>query len=130
MARIFVLDDEENIMRTWVLILGKSGHETTGFSHPREALEAIRQNPPDLLVSDVGLPGMTGIELAITLLKENLPTKVLLCSGQTVTADYIEEAAGRGYDFRVLPKPVGPPVLIETVRQMLGGAPQSKATAR
>ena len=130
MARIFVLDDEENIMRTWVLILNKSGHETTGFGHPHAALEAIRQNPPDLLVSDVGLPGMTGIELAITLLKEKIPTKVLLCSGQTVTADYIDEAAHLGYDFAVLPKPVGPPVLIETVRQLLGGAPQSKATAR
>src|SRR5581483_2164158 len=108
MARIFVLDDEENIMRTWVLILGKSGHEVTGYSHPQAALDAIRQNPPDLLVSDVGLPGMTGIELAITLLKENLPTKVLLCSGQTVTAEYIDEAAELGYDFKVLPKPVGP----------------------
>lgn len=130
MARIFVLDDEENIMRTWVLILSKSGHETTGFSHPQAALEAIRQNPPDLLVSDVGLPGMTGIQLAITLSKEAVPTKVLLCSGQTVTADYLDEAAALGYAFKVLAKPVGPPLLIETVRQMLGEAPQSRATAR
>src|SRR4051812_46780466 len=60
MARIFVLDDEDSIVRTWVLILTKFGYETTGFSHPHDALAAIRQTPPDLLVSDVGLPSMTG----------------------------------------------------------------------
>jgi CheY-like chemotaxis protein len=127
MARIFVLDDEESIKRTWVLILSKFGYDTTGFSHPHAALEAIRQNPPDVLVSDVGLPGMTGIELAITILDEGIPTKVLLCSGQTVTADYIDEAAAKGYHFKVLAKPVGPSVLVQSIRETLGETENSPA---
>lgn len=121
MARIFVLDDEDSIVRTWVLILTKFGHETIGFSHPQDALAAIRKDPPELLVSDVGLPGMTGIELAIHLAKEKIPTKVLLCSGQTVTADYLDEAAEQGYHFTVLPKPVGPPQLLKAITDLLAG---------
>ena len=122
MARVFVLDDEESIVRTWVLILTKFGYETTGFSHPHDALEAIRKNPPELLVSDVGLPAMTGIELAISMAKEGIPTKVLLCSGQTVTADYLDEAAEQGYHFTVLPKPVGPPQLLKSINNLLSNA--------
>ncbi|MGZ4788186.1 MAG: response regulator [Terriglobales bacterium] len=119
MARIFVLDDEESIVRTWMLILSKFGYETSGFSHPEEALQAIRNNPPDLLLSDVGLPGMTGIDLAILLARENIPTKVLLCSGQNVTAEYIQDAAAQGFEFTVLAKPVGPPQLLQTIRELL-----------
>ena len=107
-------------MRTWVLILTKFGYQTTGFSHPHAALEAIRKNPPDILVTDVGLPAMTGIELAITLMDEGIPTKVLLCSGQTVTAEYIDAAAEKGYHFRVLAKPVGPALLVQSIRAALG----------
>lgn len=120
MRQIFVLDDEETIVKTWMLILAKYGYEASGFSNPFEALAAIRSSPPDLLVSDVSLPGMTGIDLAVTLLSENIPTKVLLCSGQTFTGDYIEEAVRKGYSFDVLAKPVGPALLLTKVRELLG----------
>jgi len=105
----------------WQLILKKAGYEVTPFNDPRIALEAIRQNPPQVLVSDVGLPGMTGIELAITLIEESIPTRVILISGQPTTQEDIEKALARGYCLEVLPKPLGAERLLRVVLSAVEG---------
>ena len=118
---VFVLDDEPNIVRTWAIILTKAGYAVESFSDPQLALDAIRNNPPDVLVSDVGLPGMSGIDVAIALLREHIKTKVILISGQTSTGEAVTEAAELGYSFDVLPKPLGPVALLETVEKLARG---------
>lgn len=119
MPTIFLLDDEPTIVLTWALILTKRGYKVEAFSDPQLALERIRQHPPDLLVSDVGLPEMTGIDLAITLLTERIGTKVLLVSGQAGTAEQLEDAVMKGHEFEVLPKPVGPALLLSKIQELL-----------
>jgi CheY-like chemotaxis protein len=106
-VRVFVLDDEPNVAETWALIMKKAGYEVSLFTNPHEALDAIRKQPPHVLLSDVGMIGMNGIEIAIALLKEKIPTKVILISGRTTTGDHLKNAAEQGYFFEVLPKPVG-----------------------
>jgi DNA-binding NtrC family response regulator len=120
-TRIFVLDDELNITRTWELILTKAGYHITGFNNPLAALEAIRQNPPDVLLSDVGLPGMNGVELAIKLIEEKIPTKVVLISGQAETENDVNNAAERGFLFDILPKPLGPARLLQVIEELRDG---------
>jgi DNA-binding NtrC family response regulator len=119
--RVFVLDDEPNIARTWALILAKAGYDVVPFNHPQVALAALRENPPDVLVSDVGLPGMSGIDLAMILAKEKSRTKVILISGQTSTEDAMTYAAEQGYVFEVLPKPLGPATLLQVVEMQARG---------
>ena len=118
-ARIFALDDEPSIVETWTLILRTQGYDVEAFTSPLDALEAIRENPPDLIVSDVNLPHMTGIDLVITLEKESIPTKVLLCSGAPTTSFFLDRAIAEGHSLEVLAKPVGPRELLRQVRVLL-----------
>ena len=114
-CRIYVVDDEANITRTWALILSRAGHDVSTFDTAEGALAAIRCNPPKVLLSDVGLPGMSGIELAMILQNEKVATHIVLISGQTTTAEDVDHAALHGFSFEVLAKPVGPNKLLNLV---------------
>ena len=71
---------------------------------------------PHLLITDVAMPGMTGIELAIHFRKTQPECKVLLFSGQASTADLLEKARAQGYDFDLLAKPIHPADLLAKLR--------------
>jgi CheY-like chemotaxis protein len=77
------------------------------------ALEVAGELKPDVLISDVIMTGMTGIEAAIHIL-EVVPTcRVILFSGQAATADLLERAEAKGHRFELLAKPVHPQVLLD-----------------
>lgn len=116
--RAFVVDDQPVIAATWKLLLESVGYSVVSFSDALSALGSVRSDPPDVLISDVGLPGYSGIELAMTLQQENHPTKVILVSGQAATEIDLAWASAQGYKFQVLPKPVGPERLLETVNSL------------
>jgi CheY-like chemotaxis protein len=120
--RIFVVDDESVIAQTVALILSKSGFSAKAFTNPMEALAAATSNEtpdvPDLIISDVVMPQLSGIELAIQI-KQLCPNcKILLFSGQSGTADLLEGARRKGHDFRLLLKPIHPIELIQLVRDL------------
>lgn len=122
--RIFVVDDEAVIATTLATILGRSGFDAISFTAPLEALEAAQNQPPDLLISDVMMPKLSGIELAIRL-KETAPQcKVLLFSGQASTANLLEEARRRGHDFELLSKPIHPSEFLQKVKLVTAGVAQ------
>jgi DNA-binding response OmpR family regulator len=106
--RIFVVDDEKCIADTLVRILCNSGYEAIAFYNTQSALEQLESFSPELVVSDVVMPGMSGVEMAV-LIRDRHPTcKVLLFSGQASTADLLEGVRRQGYDFELLAKPVHP----------------------
>ena len=114
---VFVVDDERLIASTTTTILQLSGYETRSFANALEALEAARTVRPDLLIADVIMPGLSGIDLAIRF-KELYPTcKVLLLSGQTKTTDLLEAARQQGHDFEILAKPVHPTDLLARIKE-------------
>ena len=120
--RIFVVDDESVIAMTLATILGRSGFDAVAFTAPLEALEAARIHPPDLLISDVVMPKLSGINLAIGVQQASPGCKVLLFSGQAATADLLEEARRRGHDFELLSKPIHPSEFLQKVRLVTAGA--------
>ena len=63
MAHIFVVDDDEQLLRMVGLMLERGGHTATLVSNPIEALEMMRDEVPDLAILDVMMPGMNGLEL-------------------------------------------------------------------
>jgi DNA-binding NtrC family response regulator len=113
---VFVVDDEAVIAQTLAIILSRAGFAATAFEDPQSAIAAAAAIVPDLLISDVVMPGMTGIELAMHFRGVHPNCKVLLFSGQASTGDLLEEARGQGYDFELLAKPVHPADLLAKLR--------------
>jgi DNA-binding NtrC family response regulator len=117
--RVFVVDDEVVIANTLGVILRQQGFEAHSFNLPLEALNAAREMTPDLLISDVVMPLLSGIELAIQLREVCPNCKVLLFSGQAATASMLESARASGHDFEVLAKPVHPADLLKKIRKVI-----------
>jgi len=118
LSRIFVVDDEFVIATTLATILERSGFEAISFTDPLKALKAAHINPPDLLISDVVMPEISGIDLAIQLTEAYPHCKVLLFSGQAATSNLLEVARVRGHDFEVLSKPIHPAEFLKKIRDV------------
>jgi DNA-binding NtrC family response regulator len=113
---VFVVDDEAVIANTLAIILNQAGFQASAFDHPDKAIAACGDQAPDLLITDVVMPGMTGVELAIHFRQAQPECKVLLFSGQAATADLLEKAREQGYNFELLSKPVHPADLLAKLR--------------
>ncbi|SRR5579875_2826703 len=114
--RVLVADDEQVIANTLAIILNQAGFDARAVYSGEKAVEAIDTFRPDMLISDVIMTGMTGIEAAI-IVRSRLPQcKVLLFSGQASTADLLEKARAQGHEFEILAKPVHPTDLLAKLR--------------
>ncbi len=108
MTTVLVVDDEKTIADTLVVILNRAGFNASAVYSGSEAVEVAKSVKPDLIISDVAMPDMNGIE-AMILVRSFLPTcKVLLFSGHAATVDLLENARARGHNFDILAKPVHP----------------------
>jgi CheY-like chemotaxis protein len=114
--RVLVADDERVIADTLAMILNQSGFKAQVAYSGERALEVAAEFEPEMLISDVIMGGLTGIDAAIKI-RELLPSiKILLFSGQAATADLLEKARERGYEFEILAKPVHPQDLLAKLR--------------
>ena len=110
--RVLVVDDEQVIADTLSIILNKAGFDASPVYSGTAAVESARAIQPDLIISDVIMGDMNGIEAAIQI-RSFLPTcKILLFSGQAATADLLESARAKGHEFEILAKPVHPQDLL------------------
>lgn len=116
---ILVADDERVIADTLSIILQHSGFATVTAYNGNDALALAKEIPPDLLLSDVVMPGLSGIELALALVDIVPDCKVLLFSGQATTADLLVEARAMGKNFTTLTKPVHPTDMLKRVAACL-----------
>ena len=114
--KVMVVDDERVIADSLAMILNQSGFEARAVYSGEKALEATPAFMPDMLISDVIMAGLNGIDAAIRI-RALLPRiKILLFSGQAATADLLEKARARGYEFEILAKPVHPHDLLTKLR--------------
>ncbi len=112
---VFVVDDEKVIAETLATILNGAGFIALAFDDPCQALVSARETPPDLLISDVMMPGMTGVDLGIRLREITPECRVLLFSGKPL-GDLAETLRSSGAEFEVLPKPMHPTDLLKRLR--------------
>jgi CheY-like chemotaxis protein len=111
-----VVDDEKIVADTLAAILRKSGFWALAAYDGLSGLNLAKEVWPQLVISDVVMPKMTGVELAIAL-KEILPgCRVLLFSGQGSTADLLRKAKEAGHDLSTLDKPIHPSDLLRMVK--------------
>jgi CheY-like chemotaxis protein len=126
---VFVVDDEHVIASSLAAILKQHGYSATFFTSPLEALAAARSIAPDLLISEVAMPSISGIDLAIHMRAQYPTSKILLFSGQPATFDLLEDARGEGHDFDLLLKPILPTELLFEVGKVVNGTPSIHAVS-
>ena len=120
---VLVVDDEAVIADTLAAILNRNGMLAMAAHNGQTALDIARLIPPDLLLTDVVMPDMSGIDLAIAV-KQALPQcKILLFSGQASTMDLLASARAEGHDFAVIAKPVHPAELLKRISEDLQSFP-------
>ena len=100
-----------------ISILNRNGFIAEAAYGGREAIDTARRTNPELILSDVLMPHVDGVEAAITIQKFLPATRIVLFSGQAATVEILARARQRGYQFELLAKPLHPTQLIKHLRQ-------------
>lgn len=96
MSRILVVDDEEAVRDLTIEILRRHGYTPVGVPSGHQALAALAEESFDLILSDVVMPGMTGVELLDELLSRDLAVPVVLMTGGSPEPERTSRAASLG----------------------------------
>ena len=121
MARILVVEDNALNIKLFCDLLNAHGHETEPVTDSREALEAARAFKPDLVITDIQLPYVTGIELMELLRADDelkdVPIMAVTAYAAAGDDERIRAAGAQAY----VSKPISVMRFAETVDQLLAG---------
>lgn len=115
---LLVVDDERLIADSLAWILNLKGFNARSVYSGTEAIHHAVINQIDILISDVAMEGMSGIDAAIEICKLIPNCKVLLLSGNIGTSDMLRTAHDLGHHFDILAKPVHPDEIIDKLKAM------------
>lgn len=114
---VLVVDDEPLIADTIAAILIEHGFLVHKAYNGYDGITIAQALRPDVVLSDVLMPMMTGVRMAIQI-RHLLPkTRIVLLSGQAATAELVRNAAADGHEFELLAKPIHPEELIARLKQ-------------
>jgi DNA-binding NtrC family response regulator len=122
---ILVVDDEPLIADTLTAILSQAGFGAIAAYDGSKALELSVIHQPELLITDIAMPDMNGVELALALLEVRPVCKVIFFSGHATSASLVN-AVDAGHRFRLLSKPLHPTEMLRCVSKTLGVAKQKQ----
>jgi CheY-like chemotaxis protein len=112
MKRVLIVDDEPHVVRVLKLSLQREGYEVDSAPNPGVALDKLRSSRPDVLITDVQMPGMSGRELCETL-HVNMPDREFLILVMTsMAARENREWVSRLPNIEFLEKPLSPRTLL------------------
>ena len=121
--RILVVDDENHILQVLSLKLRNSGFDVSTAVYGEDALRQAIENPPDLVITDIQMPYMNGIELCNALLENKttsrIPVVVITARGHTLAVSDTDIANVR----EVISKPFSPRGVAELATSILANVP-------
>jgi CheY-like chemotaxis protein len=120
-ARILMVDDDPQMQATLPLVLADGGHQVTLAANGKQALRELRTRPIDLVLTDILMPEMDGLELIRAVKKDHPGVKLLAISGGSARlpgTDALQVARLLGAR-RVLPKPFSADEVIAAVADAL-----------
>ena len=117
MAKIILAEDDDDMRRFLVKALEKAGHHVTAFGEGASAFEEIKQNTFDLLLTDIVMPEMDGIELARRAAELDPHLKIMFITGFAAVALHPDSKAPK--DAKVLSKPFHLRDLVAEVDRMM-----------
>ena len=117
MAKIILAEDDDDMRRFLVKALERAGHQVTAFGEGASAFEEIKQNTFDLLLTDIVMPEMDGIELARRAADLDPHLKIMFITGFAAVALHPDSKAPK--DAKVLSKPFHLRDLVAEVDRMM-----------
>jgi DNA-binding NtrC family response regulator len=116
-GKILVVEDDESLRRVMQVQLEKAGHQVTVAGDVRQALEILRQEPQDVVISDLNLPGESGLELLKNIRAEHPKTATIMVTAYGSVASAVSAMKVGAYDY--LTKPVHPYELRALVQRVI-----------
>jgi CheY-like chemotaxis protein/anti-sigma regulatory factor (Ser/Thr protein kinase) len=120
--KILVVDDDRTTRHMIALQLRSAGYAVEAASDGRRALERVRRHSFDLVLLDVWMPGMDGLELLGRLREEPSRPRVVVMTADDTSETLLRAIRQRAYRF--VAKPVEPAQLVEIVRSVLAAGPE------
>ena len=115
-ARILIVDDEPNIIGTVAPLLRARGYEVFSAMTGRAALEAVERDKPDLIVLDLGLPDMDGVDVSVAV-RQSSGVPILVLSARGAEGDKVRALDAGADDY--VTKPFGAEELLARIRAAL-----------
>jgi CheY-like chemotaxis protein len=127
MAHILVMDDETSVRSLFGQLLESAGYSVVLASDGREGLRLMKQQKPDLIITDIMMPEMDGLELLMNIRKQHLDVPVIAISGgmKTQAVNFLPQAKKLGAQ-RVFIKPVELSALLQAVQELLSESAKNK----
>jgi len=118
MASILIIDDEESVRALLRFALEAVGYEVTEAANGRQGLERYRQRPMDLVIVDMLMPVMNGLDMLLELTRQFLHAKVIAISGAGEDQNVLDAEKLLGAR-QTVQKPFSMPLLLRAVRYEL-----------
>lgn len=114
-GNVIVVDDEQVVLRSCERILSAEGYFVQTAQSARDALELLNENPYDLLITDIRMPEMDGLEFGRQVRAKRPDLDIIIMTGYPTQENIREALSLRIVDY--LTKPISPAVLVEAVKK-------------
>jgi len=127
MKPVWIVDDDRSIRWVFEKALGREGIAYNSFSSAQEALDALRSGPPQVLVSDIRMPGPSGLELLHTVKEKHPAVPVIVMTAHSDLESAVAAFQGGAYEY--LPKPFDVDQAVDLIRRALDESQRDAAAA-
>lgn len=117
MTKILIVDDEKSIRESLQMILEYEGYESLFAENGKKALQVVEEEPVDLVLLDIKMPGMDGLEVLVAIREMDTDLPVIMISGHGTIETAVESTKKGAYDF--LEKPLDRDKVLVTIRNAL-----------
>ncbi len=117
MKPVWIVDDDRSIRWVFEKALSREGIEHSSFASAQEALDALDTGPPEVLVSDIRMPGPSGLELLQTVREKHPAVPVIVMTAYSDLDSAVAAFQGGAYEY--LPKPFDVDQAVELIRRAL-----------
>ncbi|HZP03689.1 MAG TPA: response regulator [Terracidiphilus sp.] len=114
--KVLVVDDETLIADSVAEILNRNGYDASALYSGTEAIRRVEEECPDIVIADVIMPDLDGVQLAIAVRACCPKTRIVLFSGNAATSGLLDRATTDGFFFELLTKPVHPTQLLKVLK--------------
>ena len=115
--RVLVIEDDERLARQVIRELQRANHEATARSDGADGLKAALENPPDLIILDINLPGLDGFSVLKRLREDHSTARILILTAHAEVGDRVKGLKAGADDY--LPKPFSMNELMARMRPLV-----------